>query len=478
MKAQTVYSKFKNIADTIPDSPAIIEEERMFSFKELSCMIDEIADWLGDIEGKYIGIVMDHGAAQIATILGVLKAGGAYVPAEPSLPEERIRYMMKNAGVETVIYSGFDFENPKSRISSDKSTPSGAAYVLYTSGTTGKPKGIIVENHSIANYVEAFQEEFGIGEGDVMLQYSVCSFDIFVEEVFASLLNGAALAIPPHKIRGGQISGLIDFIKRHSVTIIDGFPYLLAELNKLKRLPESVHLLISGGDVLRESYINNLKKQNVRIYNTYGPSETTVCSNYFRVDNSRPLADGTYPVGKSIKGVTVKILDADMRELPEGEAGEICIFGEGVSRGYIGNPPESVNFKTDSLGNKFYRSGDIGYRMHDGNIEFLHRRDNQVMILGKRVEPDEVENVLNSSPDVDKGIVRAFLDEKGLSYLVAYVIPKKKISLHAIKKWMKSKLTDFMIPEFFVVLKKLPLTVRGKVDCDALPVILKEGGIK
>ena len=267
------------------------------------------------------------------------------------------------------------------------------------------------------------------------------------------------------------------FCERHGVTEISGFPYLLADMNRHRRFPSALRLLISGGDVVRESYISWLKKQDFVIYNTYGPSETTVCATYYRIDNSDALDDGTFPVGKAIKGVDVRILDADMKELPVGETGEICIFGEGVSDGYLGNPPEQSNFTVWSDGRRMYRSGDLGYVLPDGNIAFLHRRDRQVMILGKRVEPDEVENILNESPCVERGVVRAFVDESGLSYLIAYIVLSHKYcKVSGIKEFLNSKLPDYMIPEFFVKMEALPLTARGKIDNHALPVVMKEGG--
>ena len=173
--------------------------------------------------------------------------------------------------------------------------------------------------------------------------------------------------------------------------------------------------------------------------------------------------------------MSVNILDRNGHPVPEGNVGEICIFGDGVSAGYLGNPPEQKNFIRLPDGRRMYRSGDMGYFLPDGNIAFLHRRDEQVMILGKRVEPEEVENVLNTSPDVERGIVRAFTDESGLAYLVAYFVPARaNYSLHDIKKWLMNELTDFMIPEFFVAVKDIPINKRGKVDMSALPIVLKE----
>lgn len=478
MIKRTIYSYFKEIVRKYPDNNAIIEEDRTLSFKELDEVVDAICVKFYDRQPKSVGIVMHHGAEQIAAMLAVLKSGAFYVPAEPSLPQERIDYMMQTAGVDFIIKDNYcKHLKHTDKTMDDRSEPDGLAYVLYTSGTSGKPKGVSVENHSVVNYCEAFEEEFQTGPGDVMLQYSVCSFDIFVEEVFTTLLNGAALCIPSHAVHNGSLAGLLKFVDRHGVTIIDGFPYLLAEMNKLDYIPESVKLIISGGDVIRASYITRLKDLGIKIYNTYGPSETTVCSNYFRVDNAEPLEDGTFPVGKAVKGVEVKILDKELKEVPKGTVGEICIFGEGVSRGYINNAPEQANFVTLPDGSRMYRSGDLGYELPDGNIAFLHRRDDQVMILGKRVEPEEVENVLNTCPEVERGVIRAFKDEQGLHYLTAYVIPKESATLKEIRTYLSERLTDFMVPEFFVKVKEIPLTRRGKVDVDALPVVMKEGDV-
>lgn len=479
MERKTVYSKFREMAERYPDSPAVIEDGRTLSFAELDSLADRIMARFYSEAPRYVGIVMSHGALQLAAMLAVLKSGAAYVPAEPALPKDRIDYMMEAAGATLVITDDYCRDLPPAPAGmTDRSVPDGAAYVLFTSGTSGKPKGVIVENHSVANYAEAFEREFRVGPGDIMLQFSVCSFDIFVEEVFASLLNGAAVAVPTREIAKGPLTGLMAFVERHGVTIIDGFPYLLAEINKLPQLPPSVKLIISGGDVIRGSYITSLQNRGIKIYNTYGPSETTVCCSYFRIDNAEPLSDGTFPIGKPVKGVGVRIMDADLRELPDGEIGEICILGEGVGRGYTGNPPEQKNFVTLPDGTRMYRSGDLGYVLPDGNLAFIHRCDDQVMILGRRVEPEEVENVLNACPGVERGVVRAFQDDGGLAYLTAYLIPREGCRLRDVREWMESKLADFMVPEFFVRLTHIPLTPRGKVDVGELPVVMKEGAYR
>lgn len=476
MNKKTIYDRFRYWSELQSGATAIVEDGRSVTYGELDVMANAIMSKFYPAQYPAIGIVMSHSIEMVAAILAVLKSGAAYVPAEPSLPKARIDYMMGTAGVNFIITDDYCRNLPEAQSLADRSEPNGTAYILYTSGTSGRPKGVVVENRSVVNYAEAFENEFHAAPGDVMLQYSICSFDIFVEEVFTTLLNGATLAIPSKEIHEGSLSDLMDFCERHDVTEISGFPYLLADMNRYRRYPGKLRLLISGGDVIRAAYVTWLKGQKFVIYNTYGPSETTVCATYFRIDNASPLEDGTYPIGKAIKGVRVKILDDRLQEVPDGTTGEICIFGEGVSRGYIGNPPEQSNFVTLDDGTRMYRSGDLGYRLPEGNIAFLRRKDKQVMILGKRVEPEEVENVLNESPCVERGIVRAFTDEQGLAYLTAYFVPShKNCHISRIKNFLSSRLSDFMVPEFFVKMDEIPLTSRGKVNDRLLPVVMKEG---
>ena len=477
MDRKTIYYKFSQWVKLQPKAMAIVEDNRSITYKELDIMANAIMSKFYSKQYSAVGVVMNHSIEMIAAMLAVLKSGAAYVPAEPSLPQERIDYMMHTASVSFIITDEYCTDLPEAQPLCDRSVPDGVAYILYTSGTSGRPKGVMVENHNVVNYAEAFEQEFHVAPGDVMLQYSICSFDIFVEEVFTTLLNGATLAIPSKKIHEGSLTELMEFCERHDVTEISGFPYLLADMNRYHCYPSKLRLLISGGDVIRASYISWLKDQDLMIYNTYGPSETTVCATYYRVDNAEPLDDGTYLIGKAVKGVEVKILDNDLNEVCDGETGEICILGEGVSRGYIGDAPEQANFVTLSDERRMYRSGDLGYRQPDGNIAFLRRKDRQVMILGKRVEPEEVENVLNESPCVERGVVRAFTDEQGLAYLTAYFVPShKNCRISRIKRFLHSRLVDFMVPEFFVKMDEIPLTKRGKVNDRALPVVMKEGG--
>jgi len=489
MKKNVIYKIYKSKVLEEPNTLALFDINRKLTRYELDKLSDTIAMQLPK-NTKRVGIIMEHSVEMIAAIFAILKTGAAYVPVEPFFPKERIKFMMKESEVDFIITNSkyFDIVTDVKGLKIDTGYPinfescdmfnknireNDLAYILYTSGTTGKPKGIAVENRNVCNYVCAFQKEFKTAKNDIMLQYSVCSFDIFVEEVFATLLSGATLAIAPQEIKN-NICKLIEFIDENKITILSGFPYLFQELNTIKEIPKSLKLLISGGDVLRGNYISNLKDK-ITIYNSYGPSETTVVATYYNCSKGSVLKDGTYPIGKAIFGYEIVIIDDSGNILPQGKAGEICILGNGVAREYIGDrKEENKAFEILKDGRKMYHSGDLGYFLPDGNIAFLHRKDKQVMILGKRVEPEEVKTVMMNHPKIKQAFVMPGTDKNNLSYMTAYFVKEdKETKLEEIKNYMKQYLTDYMIPEFFVEMEKLPLTPNGKIDKSALPVIEK-----
>lgn len=500
-----IYGTFLATAAKDPAAVAIVDEHGPISYGELAQMASAIEAQLPE-DSNFIGIIMDHGAEMIASMLAVLKHGAAYVPAEPDFPSERIAFMLHECQAEAVItqekYAELagsvpevviveprgsessasvlaDFEAKTQALEealgdSGNATPEGLAYVLYTSGTTGTPKGVSVENSNVCSYVAAFKNEFHTSPGERMLQHSVCSFDIFAEEVFSTLLSGATLMIPPKAIRD-DTARLIDYLDQHEVTSVDGFPYLLDDINAREKRPSTVRLYISGGDVLHASQVSNLVNEAM-VYNTYGPSETTCCVSYFRCGDASAGEDGTYPIGRPILGSRIDVVDDDMNPVAHGEVGEFLITGPGVSRGYLGVHPEQANFVVDDDGTRRYRSGDMGYVDANGDLVFLHRKDDQVMIKGKRVEAKEVENVLLQDPDVHQAVVVPGRDDGGFSFLVAYVVLADDaidFSLSELQKRISRHLTPFMIPEFFIKMDSIPLNTHGKPAVEELPVVLK-----
>lgn len=239
---------------------------------------------------EFVGIVMDHSIDMIINIFAVIKSGAGYVPMEPTFPRERINYIVDQVNLrylftqmkykeifnkkDILIFEDEDYAGYSEENTCNVNDGKNAIYVLYTSGTTGTPKGIVVEHHNVCNYVKAFKKEFKITEKDKMLQNSVCTFDIFTEEVFPILLTGGTLVIASDEEKS-TVENLVDLIEREEITIITGFPYLLSGINNY-RVPKSLKLVISGGDTLRKEHVSNLSKK-VNVYNTYGPTETTVC---------------------------------------------------------------------------------------------------------------------------------------------------------------------------------------------------------
>lgn len=491
----TIYGGFCEQVARDPEALAVIDEYGQLTYEQLAAMAESIANEI-PANASFVGVIMEHSAEMLAAILGALKQGAAYIPAEPDFPKERIAFMLNEAKAQVVItqerFTGVVkdhdriFVEPGASRSkyanaslsdldlSTKAKPEDLAYVLYTSGTTGTPKGVCVDNHNVRSYIRAFHNEFENGPSDRMLQHSVCSFDIFVEEVFSTLLTGGTLVIAPDRVKR-DVEKLVKFIEDNEVTIVDGFPYLMGDINSAEMRPTTVRLYVSGGDVLHERQVNKLVNEAM-VYDTYGPSETTCCVSYFRCDGAKPSEDGTYPIGHPITGTRIEVVDEALAPLPPGEAGELLITGPGVSHGYLGEHPEQENFLINEDGEKQYRSGDVGYVREDGNVIFLHRKDDQVMIGGKRVEAKEVENVLLQDASIHQAVVVPGCDEEGSSYLMAYITPTSEdLSLSALRKRLSRYLTPFMIPEFFIKMDSIPLNTNGKPDVEKLPVVLKAG---
>lgn len=490
MGNETINRLFEAQAARTPENTALIYENLSITYAELNRKANQRAHYLiarGVLKEDFVGIVMDHSIDMIIDIFAVLKSGAAYVPIEAMFPRARINYIVSRTGLKCVftqkkyrdifdeqdilIYEDEDFTRYPVTNPPHINNAGDTIYVLFTSGTTGEPKGVVVEHHNVCNYVEAFKKEFGITEKDRMLQNSVCTFDIFVEELFPILLTGGALVIADADEKS-SVEKLADLMERERITVLTGFPYLLSDFNHY-RIPHSLKLAISGGDILRREHADNLLRK-VKVYNTYGPTETTVCVAYYQC-GADALDAGTIPIGKPVYGAQIYLLDENLKPVKPGEVGEICIAGNGVARGYFHNAQETQkHFIDNPYGEgRMYKSGDLGVVRADGNIEFIKRKDRQIMIMGKRVEPAEVENVMAGYGGLEAVVVKAYQDERGYPYLVGYLCSRRKIELSALKKYLQNYLPDFMIPEFFMQLASMPQTPNGKIDRGHLPVVLK-----
>lgn len=491
---QTIAELFEARVRCAPDAPALRCSGQTMTYGQLNAAAHQRAAFLharGIGAGQFVGIVEDHGFDQIIDILAVMKAGAAYVPMEPTFPRGRIGSIIEQTGMACVftrrIFAGlfdeavadilvFDdapFSDAPSVDHPIRNTAEDVAYVLFTSGTTGVPKGVVVLQRNLCHYVRAFQYEFHPTAADRMLQNSVCTFDIFVEEVFPILLSGGVLVIATDADKM-DARHLEDLMCAEGVTMLSGFPYLLASLDAT-RLPRSLRLAISGGDSLRPQHVAHLLGR-MDVYNTYGPTETTVCATYYRCPSSLP-ADKPVPVGRAVMGARVFLLDEHLHPVDAGKPGEICIAGDGVSRGYLRNDVETADrFVEDPWGSgKLYRSGDLGVLRPDGQLVFLKRKDAQVMIEGRRVEPRGVENVMYRFPGMQHAVVATYWDTEGYPYLVGYYCADAPTPPAQLRMFMADSLPEFMIPETLVHMERMPLTQSGKIDRRALPPVAKVG---
>jgi amino acid adenylation domain-containing protein len=515
-KAETIHELFTEQADKTPDRVALVSEEFLrdfqLTYKELNYKSNQLACFLrnrGVKPGIIVGLMVEKSLEMMMGILGILKAGGAYLPVDLAYPPVRIEYMLKESGAKILLTYARDtlpvtltgdsaHEPDIVDIFSLAVNPNHAdnvtavnrledpAYIIYTSGSSGKPKGVIVEHRNVIAYLQAFFQEFAITAGDTALQQASYSFDAFVEEVYPVLSRGGKAAIcPKYVILDTRV--LHRFILKHDITFISVSPLLLNEINQL---PDTgrIRVFISGGDVLKREYVSNLLDKG-NVYNTYGPTEATVCATYYRCS---PQDNENLPIGKPITNYRAAILDQNHRLVPIGVPGELRIAGPGVTRGYLNNPEltnkkflrgESRCFtgavfsKSAPPGRrrqKIYSTGDRARWFPDGNIEFLGRIDSQVNIRGFRVEPGEIENRLLKHEDIDAALVLLKEINKESSetadqrHLCAYIASRKELSIPGLKEYLSTHLPDYMIPAYYVLLERMPLTPHGKPDIKAL----------
>jgi amino acid adenylation domain-containing protein len=503
---KTVIERFQEQAEKTPDNIAVTGPYKgtgglaplsflmSISYRALQEKSHRLACWLQDKGVGFdtiAGIMVEPSMEMAIGLLGILKSGSAYLPIDPEYPQERIDYMLKDSGAEILLkandFTPPAFNNRPQGTSIPPSTllpfypshSSNLAYIIYTSGTTGRPKGVLVEHRNLTTYIQAFEKEFNLREDDVVLQQVSYAFDAFVEELYPILLKGGRLAIPPRQVIK-DIHAICDFINRHQVTFITCSPQLLGELDKFPHRLTSLRILISGGDRLKAEYIRNLMGVG-EVYNTYGPTESTVCATYYRCDKDQELPSNI-PIGKPITHYQVYILDKYHNLLPVGVSGELCVAGAGVTRGYLNNPgltnkKFSLNLSYMSYLSHIYRTGDLARWLQDGNIEFLGRIDRQVKIRGYRIELGEIENQLLALKEIKKAVVIERERKSGQNYLTAYVAAETNgnqnqiLDTAGIKQRLAQQLPGYMIPSYIVAIDEIPLTVPGKVDSKRLLLV-------
>lgn len=452
-----------------------------------------------------VGVRLEKCLEMFIGIVGIIKAGGAYLPLDPSYPENRLVYMLDNADARWLLtrfdlkddlphYSGKIFllddpglyhdyvENPEPVNRTDD-----LAYVIFTSGTTGRPKGVLIQHNSFLNAAFLYRHMFSLERHrDHILQVASFSFDVFAGDLVRSLLNGAPLVLCPLNVLGDFVS-LYELMRSHVISYVEITPAVALPLMRYiheNRLPiDNLRVLNVGADVILAEDFKWLLThfgQRMQIINSYGITEATIDSSFYFSEAERMPPAGNTPIGKPLPNMQFYILDKGDNLQPIGLTGELYIGGSGLARGYLNRPEltgeKFVHLTIPQPGGapqtlRLYRTGDVARWLPDGNVDFLGRIDHQLKIRGFRIEIGEIENCMLKHPLVKAGIIIARENTSGDKYLCAWYVPSEPGALAPIqlKEFMSAELPDYMVPACFVQMDVIPLTPNGKIDRKALP---------
>ncbi|MFI9000578.1 amino acid adenylation domain-containing protein [Streptomyces sp. NPDC053541] len=484
----TFVSLFTAQAARHPERAALVGEHERLTFGELDARSDRVARALrahGVGRGTFVGVCLERGPAQTVAYLGVMKAGAAYLPLDPAYPRDRLQYMADDSGIRTVVTQRpllgtvpvterrlvlDDLDGLDAAVDDGAALPEvgpdDAAYMIYTSGSTGRPKGVVVGHRGVPALARSLGDRLRITADSRVLQFASPSFDAAVFETAWALLNGAALVTPSQDKPVGE--ELARIVRDHGVTHAILPPAVLPTLAPAD-VP-GLAVLVTGGEALPGELADRWSRDRCLV-NAYGPTESTVCATL-----SAPLGGGgTPPIGTAVEETALYVLDAHLRPVPDGVAGELYIGGAGPARGYWGRPDLTAErFVADPFGApgaRMYRSGDVVRRRPDGQLDFLGRVDNQVKIRGFRIELGEIESALLARPGVRQAVVAVREDRPGSRRLVGYVVPEPgtPVDTAALRAGLGAVLPAHMVPAAVVALDALPLTANGKTDTKALP---------
>ena len=442
------WHKFQQIVETYPNKVAILDRGQEVSYWELCQRAVAIGESLTVSEETCIGIEIDKSADYIVALLGVWYAGAAFVPLPPCLPEARKRFICQDADIRKVL-TGQDTKNRIETSNPVQVQGNTLAYIMYTSGSTGEPKGVMVEHHGILNFIEAQIEAFQTKPESQYLFYLSTAFDASLSDIGVALLSGSTLVIEDQDdLRDGK--KFIEILKKREITHTDIPPSLLNILSP-DQMPITLETLIIGGEVCPPKIVRQWAEK-FRVINVYGPTETTVCTSLCQCDPEnweKPL------IGNPFEGVDYKVIDE-----------ELYIGGLQVARGYVNKRSLTAEKFVMIEGQRFYRTGDRVHQNTDGAIEFLGRIDRQFKLRGQLVEPEEIEKQLVQHPDIQKAaVLKRSLRSGGHEALVAFVTGKPTEDLNV---FLSTNLPDWMIPQHIEYLTEMPETVTGKIDLAVL----------
>ncbi len=456
-----IHELFEAQVGRTPNAAAVAVKDERLTYRELNERANQLAHRLkksGVGPEVRVGICVDRSLEMVVGWLGILKAGGAYLPLDPTYPQERIAFMLKDAEAPVLLTTEHLIEtlpqHAAQMIRLDtgwhelaveskqnpvcEATANNLAYVIYTSGSTGKPKGVLIPHLALANHCVAIQKQYQLQSSDRILQFASVSFDVAAEEIFPSLLSGAVVVLQPERVPA-SISGFLRFLEREKLTVVNlptsyWYEWVFELARSKAQLPPTLRLVIVGTEKAlpeRLAVWQQFVGDRVRWINAYGPTEATITTTVYEPLVSEEKGElNSVPIGRPIANKQVYILDRQLNPVPIGVAGELHIGGVGLARGYLNRPDLTTekfisNPFSDDKSARLYRTGDASRFLPDGNIEFLGRLDDQVKIRGFRIELGEIETALTAHPGVHEAVVVAREDVPGNNQLLAYVVPDK-----------------------------------------------------
>nr|WP_258876039.1 amino acid adenylation domain-containing protein [Clostridium sp. CF011] len=496
-KDKTIHELFEEQVEKSPDNIAVVLEDKKLTYRELNEKANSLARILrekGVEPDSIVGIMVERSLEMMIGIMGILKAGGAYLPIDLSHPKERIEYMLMDSEVKVLLSAerlvdNIEFDGEvidlvdkylfKGNLSNLEKVnqSSNLAYIIYTSGTTGEPKGAMIEHFNLNNFIHSLAKQFdkGFNSNDRILSLTNYVFDVSVCEFFVSLISGATLVIN-HKQKTFDPIEIAKLIVNNQITFTYIPPSLLLEVYenlKMNKRKVKLRKLLVGVEAIRGETLNKFYTLNkdLEIVNGYGPTETTICSTFYKVTKNEPQNRNVL-IGRSVGNTNIYILNKYLKIVQVGVVGELFISGDGVSRGYI-NKQELTDEKfvgnPFKLGTKMYHTEDFARWLPDGNIEFIGRTDNQVKIRGFRIELGEIENQLLKQKNIKEAVVVDRQDNQGNKYLCAYIACDEEMTVAELREGLKKELPEYMIPAYFMQIERMPLTPNGKIDRKALP---------
>jgi amino acid adenylation domain-containing protein len=492
-----IHELFTEQAERTPEAAAVIYEEESLTYRELEQRSNQLARYLhglGVRPGTHVGIHLEHSLETVASILAVLKTGAAYVPLDPEHPRARLGFMIEEAQIGCIltqqrlkerlpakadvklIYVDADWEtfaDVNAQAPLDAATPESVAYVIYTSGSTGQPKGVRVQHKALVNYICWSKDVYLQGEQLSFALYSSLAFDLTVTSLYTPLVTGGKVFVYRPAERQSPV---VRILEDGRVDVLKLTPSHLALVKDLDNSERRIKRLIVGGEALETKLARRVYEsfgRKVEIFNEYGPTEATVGCMIARFD-----AEGDerayVPIGRPAANLQIYVLDEHLNPVPENVCGELYISGAGLAEGYLHREEQTKERFIDNPfrdGEKMYRSGDVARRLAGGELEYVGRRDEQVKFHGYRVELNEIRSALNGFRQVRDSIVILHRDAGGNDALIAYYVARQEIEPEQLREHLSEHIFKETIPNFFVHLKRLPLTLNGKVNYAALPTL-------